>query len=105
MFDRSFASTAAFGSATAGGVASADDWPTSLERPDLVVLLDVDEEIRCARLDSRGGVSTPEEKWLRDDEAFRTRVLQGLKALGAVAVDASRPVEEVVAQILNLLRR
>lgn len=105
VFDRSFASTAAFGSATAGGVASAGDWPASLKRPDLIVLLDVDEVIRCARLDSRGGASTPEEQWLRNDEAFRTRVLQGLKALGAVAVDASRPVEEVVAQILNLLGR
>jgi thymidylate kinase len=105
VFDRSFASTAAFGCATTDEVASADDWPASLERPDLIVLLDVDEGIRCARLDARGGVGTPEEQWLRDDEAFRTRVLQGLKALGAVPVDASRPVEEVVAQILSLIPR
>lgn len=105
VFDRSFASTAAFASATAGEVASADAWPASLERPDLIVLLEVDEETRCARIDSRGGEGTSEEQRLRNDEAFRTRVLQGLKALGAIPVDASRPVEEVVAQILSLLRR
>lgn len=103
VFDRSFASTAVFAAATAGRVASRPDWPKALGRPDLIVLLSVDEAERCRRIGTRDRF-TDEESRLRDDDAFRSRVLQGYLALGAVEVDANPSPEAVIDLILSLIR-
>lgn len=102
LMDRCAASTIAFGAAQRGCVARPEDWPRDVPRPDLIVLLDVPEEVRVARITSRRSLLTPEEVRLRDDHDFRGRVLAGYRALGAVAVHAVGTPDEVVAEILKL---
>lgn len=103
VMDRSAASTLAFGEATAGRVASGSLWPTDLRRPDLLVLLNVPEDVRLDRIASRQAWTT-EERALAADEGFRGRVLAGYAAFGALAVDARRPVDAVVAAVIGLVR-
>lgn len=103
VMDRCAASTLAFGVAQAGAVARPGDWPPDVGRPDVIILLDVPEPVRLARIASRAAGETPEEARLRSDGEFRARVLAGYVALGAVVVQAQGPPEEIVAEILRLI--
>jgi thymidylate kinase len=99
--DRSFASTAAYGAAERGAVASLDDVPRDMPKPDAIFFLSLPEDERQRRLHGRGDARTPEENRLSHDEAFRQRVVEGYRALGTVSVDAQGPVEEIVEQIVR----
>jgi radical S-adenosyl methionine domain-containing protein 2 len=101
--DRCFASTSAYGAAELGRVASAADVPRGPLRPDVVVLLELPESERLARLARRAGKRTGEEGRLAVDNAFRQRVLDGYRALGAVSVAATGTPLEVVQRIREVL--
>lgn len=103
VMDRSFASTLAYGEATAGRVAHPAGWPADLEKPDLLVLLHVEESVRQVRLAARGS-QTKEERALSADPGFRERVIDGHRALGARDVDASASVATVVSLIEGWVR-
>ena len=102
VMDRSGASTVAFGAACSGAVARAEDWPSGVARPDLIVLLDVPETVRLRRLAARGAAESREETRLRGDDTFRARVLAGYAALGAIPVQAEGTSEEIVEHIRRL---
>jgi radical S-adenosyl methionine domain-containing protein 2 len=101
VMDRSFASTLAYGAAERGVVASLADVPGDLPRPDLLLLLEVEEGERVRRIATRERAETEEERQLREDAAFRERVLAGYRALGAVSLDATRGAEEVLREAIR----
>ncbi|MBK7402846.1 MAG: radical SAM protein [Myxococcales bacterium] len=103
VMDRCFASTAAYGAAEEGRLASAADAPRGVARPDRVFLLFVEERERRRRLAGRGGLVTAEEDRLMTDDAFRRRVVEGYRALGAEMVDASVEPAGVVTELVRKL--
>lgn len=102
VMDRSFASTAAFAAAEQGRVASTGDVPLPVKRPDIVFCLQLPEAVRRARIEGRGRANTEEQR-LSDDDAFRSRILDGYAALGTVPIDAGQPVEGVLGQLCDEL--
>ncbi len=103
IMDRCFASTAAYAAAERGVVASSADVPRQEPRPDLIVLLSVDECERMRRLEGRGDMRTKEELRLSQDAAFRRRVLDGYAGLGVESIDASAPLCQVVDRIAAMV--
>lgn len=103
VMDRSVASTLAFGAAESACAVA--PWPGDIRRPDLLVLLTVPEPQRQMRIRKRGQGRTAEEGRLDRDHEFRERVLRNYRALGATPVDATGSVDEIVASIIDLLRR
>lgn len=101
VMDRCCASTAVYGAAETGAVATPADIPRDVLRPDLVVLLSVPEDERQRRLRGRGDARTAEEDRLSHDHDFRRRVLDGYAGLSARPVDASGTVDDIVALILK----
>jgi radical S-adenosyl methionine domain-containing protein 2 len=101
VMDRSVASTLAFGAAESGQPVA--HWPTTIVRPDLLVLLSVPEPERQRRIAARGLVRTAEESRLDQDVCFREQVLRNYEALGAARVDASGAIDDVVDAIVTLL--
>ncbi len=104
VMDRSFASTAAYAAAEQGRVASFEDVPRRVARPDCLVFLDVPEPVRRSRLRGRAGGATGEERRLERDAAFRERVVAGYRALGADFVPATGSPAQIADEILRLLR-
>ena len=103
VMDRSVASTLSFAAAESGQPVAR--WPNAIGRPDLLVLLTVPEPERQRRIAARGLGRTAEESRLDQDAGFREQVLRNYEALGAVHVDASGAIEEVVDAIVTLLAR
>lgn len=101
VMDRSFASTAVYGAAERGEVASLEHLPRDLPKPDHIFFLSIDEEEQRRRLHGRDGTRTTEETRLADDGAFRQRVIEGYRALGVVWLDARGTVEEIVEDIVR----
>jgi len=101
VMDRSFASTAVYGAAERGEIASFEHVPRDLDKPDHIFFLSLAEDERRARLHGREGTRTAEEIRLADDNAFRERVLEGYRALGVVCIDARRTVDEIVENIVR----
>ncbi len=101
VMDRSFASTAVYGAAERGEIASLEHVPRDLAKPDHIFFLSLDEEERQRRLQGRGGTRTVEETRLADDDAFRQRVIEGYRALGAVWIGARGTVDEIVENIIS----
>lgn len=101
VMDRSVASTLAFGAAEVG--ARVGLWPDSIAKPDLLVLLAVPEDVRQARIGARSDTRTAEESRLDTDRVFREAVLGNYLELGAVAIDASGAVEDIVQKIARLI--
>lgn len=99
VMDRSFASTAVYGAAERGEIASLEHVPRDLAKPDHIFFLSLDEEERQRRLQGRGAPRTAEETRLADDDAFRQRVIEGYRALGVVWIDARGTVDEIGAAI------
>lgn len=54
------------------------EWPHDLFKPDIVMLVDVDETIRLQRISNRKDFTT-QEKLLRDCEQFRNNVILGYR--------------------------
>jgi radical S-adenosyl methionine domain-containing protein 2 len=103
VMDRSVASTLAFAAAEAQK--PVESWPDRWPRPDLLVLLHVDEAERKRRIDNRGMVLTGEEQRLSADSAFRERVLAAYKEFGAVQVQAGGPPDQLAKTILAMAAR
>ncbi len=103
VMDRSVASTLAFAAAERAEANAV--WPSDVPRPDLLVLLTLDEVERTRRLAGRSGPTTDEERRLASDPAFRARVLEAYRSLGAIALDASGSIVQIVAAIEALLSR
>ncbi len=101
VMDRSFASTAVYGAAERGEIASFEHVPRDLDRPDHIFFLSLAEDERRARLHGRAGTRTVEEIRLADDNDFRERVIEGYRALGVVWIDAQGTVDEIVDNIVR----
>lgn len=96
VMDRSFVSTAAYGAAERGAIASKQDVPRDIPRPDVILLLTLPEDERQRRLRGRAGTATTEERRLNQDDAFRERVLAGYRAFGVIEIDARGSLDEIV---------
>ncbi|XP_074548890.1 UMP-CMP kinase 2, mitochondrial [Halichoeres trimaculatus] len=116
IVDRFWHSTAAYAIATAvsGPVCNLPSdgsevyrWPTDLLRPSLVVLLTLDPEERKRRLRDRGQGETAEEQELDHNQLFRLKVEEAYRRISGpacVTVDASPPADQVLQQVLLLIR-
>lgn len=101
VMDRYWPSTLAY--ARARGVdASLDDLARLVPRPDVAILLTVDEEERKRRLDARAGSTAADRETLAP--AFRERVLRELRSLTTVEVDITGADEdEAVERVIRAL--
>lgn len=116
IVDRFWHSTAAYAIATAvsGPVNNLPTdgsevyrWPTDLLQPSLVVLLTLDPEERKRRLRDRGQGETAEEQELDHNQLFRLKVEEAYRRISGpacVTVDASPPADQVLQQVLLLIR-
>ncbi|XP_018614024.2 UMP-CMP kinase 2, mitochondrial [Scleropages formosus] len=116
IVDRYWHSTAAYAIATAvrGDVnnlplpgSEVYRWPGDLLRPDLVLLLTVSAEERLRRIRGRGGEKTREEMELEANNLFRSKVEEAYRRMerpGCVIVDASPPADQVLEQVLLLMK-
>lgn len=116
IVDRFWHSTAAYAMATAvsGPPSGLPDegsevyrWPADLLRPSLVVLLTLNPEERRRRLRDRGQGKTEEERQLDDNQLFRLRVEEAYRRISGppcIAVDASPSADQVLQQVLQLIR-
>ncbi|KAF7669690.1 hypothetical protein LDENG_00142700 [Lucifuga dentata] len=116
IVDRFWHSTAAYAIATAvsGPVCKLPAegsevycWPEDLFQPSLVVLLTLDPEERKRRLRIRGQGKTEEEQELDQNQLFRLRVeeaYQRISGPACITVDASPPADQVLQQVLLLIR-
>lgn len=107
LCDRYFASTVAYQSSGLDGRAVDAEWLLSInsrfiDRPDLVVLLDIDPEKGLGRVGSRG-----EEVSKFEDLEFLRRVRSCYLALaerfGFRVVDASRSADEVFEEVMSIV--
>ncbi|KAI9515875.1 hypothetical protein NQZ68_020403 [Dissostichus eleginoides] len=116
IVDRFWHSTAAYAIATAvsGPVCNLPAegsevycWPSDLLQPSLVVCLTLDPEERRRRLRDRGQGKTEEEQELDHNQLFRLKVekaYQRISGPACVTVDASPPADQVLQQVLLLIR-
>nr|XP_014345662.1 PREDICTED: UMP-CMP kinase 2, mitochondrial [Latimeria chalumnae] len=117
IVDRYWHSTAAYAIATevGSGVSSLPpchhevyQWPEDLLKPDLVLLLTVSPEERVRRLLGRGVEKTKEETELEANNMFRQKVEEVYRRMEnprCVIVDASPAKEEVLREVLLLIRK
>ncbi|KAL4624033.1 UMP-CMP kinase 2, mitochondrial [Arapaima gigas] len=117
IVDRYWHSTAAYAIATAvsGKVDNLPHpgselycWPDDLLRPDLVLLLTVSAEERLRRIRGRGGEKTLEEAELEANNLFRSKVEEAYRRMehpSCVPVDASPPADQVLKQVLLLIKK
>lgn len=108
LCDRYFASTVAYQSSGLDGKAVDTEWLLSInsrfiDRPDMVVLLDIEPEKGLGRVDSRG-----EEVSKFENLEFLRRVRSSYLALadrfGFKVVDASRSPEQVFGEVMAMIR-
>nr|XP_020446532.1 UMP-CMP kinase 2, mitochondrial [Monopterus albus] len=116
IVDRFWHSTAAYAIATAVSGPPCNlpavgsevyNWPSDLLQPNLVVLLTLDPEERKRRLMNRGQGKTVEEQELDHNRLFRLRVeeaYQRISGPACVTVDASPSADQVLQQVLLLIR-
>ncbi|XP_029316723.1 UMP-CMP kinase 2, mitochondrial [Cottoperca gobio] len=116
IVDRFWHSTAAYAIATAvsGPVCNLPAegsevyrWPSDLLQPSLVVSLTLDPEERRRRLRDRGQGKTEEEQELDHNQLFRLKVekaYQRISGPACVTVDASPSADQVLQQVLLLIR-
>ena len=91
----------------AGRIAQLEQWVQGDFRPDLTLLLDVPVEVGLARAGTRGEL----DRFEQEQVAFFERVRQCYLAMASEhagryrVVDASRPLQQVQAQLAELLQR
>lgn len=106
--DRYTGSTVAYQAASLGDRADRD-WlldiqKRSVMRPDLSVLLDIDPAVSMARVGSRGEELSRFER-LDFLEKVRSEYLRLAEVLGYEVVDASRPPEEILGDVLDIMEK
>ena len=81
-------------------------YPPELRKPDIVILLTVDEENREKRMQKRGVPTTAEEQNLAADVACREAVLRIYRTFEPIEIDTSRLKPDAVLEIvLDALHR
>lgn len=105
--DRYFASTVAYQSAKLNGDSTDREWLLQMNsdfisKPDLTILLDVDPETSLGRVASRGEEVSKFESlgFLRQ---VRDAYLELAERFGFEVVDASRPPDEVFADVMGII--
>ena len=100
IMDRYWTSTAAFAAMDEGFEhdIALGEYPEEILKPDLLILLTVDEENRLARLQGRGETETNEESELAASKSKREKVLLAYKAFNPVIIDTSNKTPEEVCQ-------
>jgi len=73
-------------------------YPPELRKPDVVILLTVDEENRAKRMRGRGTPTTAEEHNLAMDTVRRERVLQMYRTFDPIEIDTSSLTPEAVLE-------
>jgi len=83
------------------------DWALGGRWPDLAVLIDVPADVADARLSAAGRAA---DRFEGEGDAFHRRVLDGFRTLASAqpdrwaVVDGTRPVEDVAARVLAVVR-
>ena len=106
IMDRYWTSTAAFAAMDEGFEhdLALGEYPEEILKPDLLILLTVDEENRLARLQGRGETETNEESELAASKSKREKVLQAYKAFNPVTIDTSNKTpDEVCKEALQII--
>jgi thymidylate kinase len=100
IMDRYWTSTAAFAAMDEGFEHDIEigQYPDEIRRPDLLILLTVDEENRLTRLHGRGEAETKEESELAASKIKREKVLQAYKEFNPVIIDTSNKTPDEVCQ-------
>ncbi len=108
LCDRYYASTIAYQSAVLEGDSADEGWLESLSEPfinipDVVILLDMDPADALARVDSRGEMESKFEE-LHFLEQVRNRYKELADRYNFKIVDASQSKEEVLADVMKIIR-
>ena len=108
LCDRYYASTIAYQSASLDGDSADEGWLEALSEqfvrvPDVVILLDMDPSEALARVGSRGEEGSKFEE-LRFLTQVRARYLGLAERYGFEVVDASRSREDVLADVMKIIR-
>ena len=81
-------------------------WPQGLVKPDIMILLTVNEENRIKRMASRGLAMTEEEMRLEEKKKSRSNVLNALRGFDPIEIDTSHlNSEEVFNEVLHWLNQ
>tara|TARA_Y100000766_G_scaffold221488_1_gene193710 strand:- start:78 stop:410 length:333 start_codon:yes stop_codon:yes gene_type:complete len=105
--DRYWTSTAAFAAMDEGFEHDVElgQYPDEIRKPDLLILLTVDEHNRLERLQGRGEVETKEESELAASKTKRENVLQAYMAFNPVIIDTSnKSPEQVCEEALKIVQ-
>ena len=107
VMDRYWTSTAAFAAMDEGFEHDVElgQYPDEIRKPDLLILLTVDEHNRLERLQGRGEVETKEESELAASKTKRENVLQAYMAFNPVIIDTSnKSPEQVCEEALKIVQ-
>ena len=107
IMDRYWTSTAAFAAMDDGFEHEIEigQYPDEIRRPDLLILLTVDEENRLLRLQGRGEAETKEESELAASKIKRQKVLESYMKFNPVVIDTSnKNPDEVCQEALELIQ-
>ncbi len=75
-------------------------YPPELRKPDVVILLTVDEENRTKRMRERGEPVTDEEQNLAEDVTYREDVLRVYRRFDPIEVDTSYLAPDAVLEVV-----
>ena len=103
VMDRYWTSTVAF-AALDDDLNLDEEWqghyPPELRKPDIVILLTVDEENRTERMQRRGEPGTAEERNLAADAARREAVLRIYRMFDPIEIDTSNLNPDAVLEVV-----
>ena len=107
IMDRYWTSTAAFAAMDEGFEHDIEigQYPDEIRKPDLLILLTVDEENRLTRLHGRGEAETKEESELAASKIKREKVLETYLKFKPVVIDTSnKSPDEVCQEALEIIQ-
>ncbi len=109
LCDRYFASTVAYQSAKLDGDASEMDWlirinDEFIDRPNAIILLDIDPEVGLNRVDTRGETISKFER-IDFQKQVRDNYLYLAEQYGFDVVDASGTQDEVFEKVMEIVRK
>ena len=81
-------------------------WPNGLVKPDIIILLTVNEENRIKRMKNRGIAITEEEVRLNEGKESREHVLRALRSFDPIEIDTSNlDPDEVLREVMFWLKQ